>query len=235
MNCLPRTCMPCEKIEEDCYDWYLRHEAKCREAQSKCADLIFLGDSITHFWSPEDGIGYGAKVWQEYYGNRNVLNLGFGFDRTQNMLWRLQNGEIAGQDPKMVIINAGTNQFTITPNYSGDTPEDAFAGMRMLLEMIRQTWKDTRILVMSVFPRTSDAAMQPKIDQLNLLLEKYCKECGKTDPRILFVDVAQKMRTPAGEFRPELYVDGCCHPNEDGYRIWAETIEPEIIAVLKDR
>lgn len=229
---LPRTCIPCEKIEDDCYDWYQRHEAKCREARSRCADLIFLGDSITHFWSPEDGIGYGAEVWQEYYGRRRVLNLGFGFDRTQNMLWRLQNGEAANQNPKAVILNAGTNQFSITERYSGDSPEDAFAGVRLLVETIRDRWPDARILVMAVFPRLPAVPMQQKIDRLNRLLAEYCGERAAQDPRLIFVDISRRMLTPEGGFRPELYCDGCCHPNAAGYRIWAEAIEPYIVDVM---
>ena len=232
---LPRTCIPCEKIDDDCYDWYKRHEAKCRETLSKKADLIFLGDSITHFWSPEDGIGYGADVWQKYYGNRNVLNLGFGFDRTQNMLWRLQNGEIAGQNPKMVILNAGTNQFTITPNYSGDTPEDAFAGVRMLIETLRALWQNTRSLVMAVFPRLPKETMQKKIDRLNFLLAEYCSEISLKDPEIRFVDLSSQLKTKDGKFAPDLYVDGRTHPNNAGYAIWAEAIELEIVAILRDR
>ena len=77
---LPRSCVPCEKIENDCYEWYERHAAKLKEVKTKRADIVFIGDSITHFWNRENNVGFGAKVWDEYYGKRTVLNLGYGFD-----------------------------------------------------------------------------------------------------------------------------------------------------------
>ena len=113
----PRSCIPCPKIENDAYDWYKRHETRCELAKKNSYDIVFIGDSITHFWADEDGVTHGVEVWREYYGRRRVLNLGFGFDRTQNVLWRLEHGELDGQCPKLVVLNIGTNQFSATPNY----------------------------------------------------------------------------------------------------------------------
>lgn len=93
-------------------------------------DIVFIGDSITHFWADEDGVTHGVEVWREYYGRRRVLNLGFGFDRTQNVLWRLEHGELDGQCPKLVVLNIGTNQFSATPNYPCDTSADAAEGIK---------------------------------------------------------------------------------------------------------
>ena len=87
-----RSCVPVPKIEEDCYDWWARHEEKCRTACSFRAEVVFLGDSLTHFWSGESGPDYGEGLWNELYGDLPVLNLGFGFDRTQNVLWRMAHG-----------------------------------------------------------------------------------------------------------------------------------------------
>ena len=217
-----RSCTPCQKIENDSYDWYARHAAKLLEVQNKKADIIFIGDSITHFWHKEDCNGYGEEIWQEYYTIRSTLNLGYGFDRTQNMLWRIQNGELEGQNPELVIVNAGTNQFSITQNYDGDSPEEAFAGVKLLIETLRQMLPDSKIIVMAVFPRMPEE-INRKINILNSLLKEHF---DKKYDRIEFLDINSRFLLPDGSFNEELYEDRCCHPNKDGYRIWAEALEP---------
>ena len=222
----PRPCIPCEKIEDDAYDWYARHRAKLEEVKHKQADLVFIGDSITHFWSPEDGIGYGKEIWEEFYGRRKVLNLGFGFDRTQNMIWRLQHGEMAGQKPKLIVVNAGTNQFSITSRYDGDTPEAAFEGVKKLLRTLRELAPGSLLVLMALFPRLP-VEKQRAIDRLNGLLGTYCKNLP-AEERITFLDITEKFLFPDGSFDQELFADRRCHPNCAGYRIWAEALEPII-------
>ncbi len=233
----PRTCIPCEKIEQDCYEWYDRHASKLEEVKTKRADIVFIGDSITHFFSAEDGVCNGAEVWEEYYGKRNVLNLGYGFDRTQNMLWRIQHGELENQSPKLFVLNVGTNQFSCTPNYSGDTAADAFEGVKLLIETLAERFPQALILVMALFPRrgevTGGATIQSRIDELNLLVSDYIRKQNRET--LKFVDICAKMRKPDGSFEPANYADGWCHPNNAGYRIWAEAIEPEIQRILGEK
>ncbi|MBQ9776356.1 MAG: G-D-S-L family lipolytic protein [Lentisphaeria bacterium] len=229
---IPRTCYPHSKIEEDCYDWWERHAQKVRQAQEKEYDIIFVGDSITHFWhSAEEQQRDQAHevVWQEFYGKRNVLNLGYGFDRPQNVLWRLENGEFGTQKPKLVILNIGTNCFSITPRYDGDTPEIAFEGVKAVVEKIFELAPETHLLLMEIFPRLP-LEIQKKIDQLNALLREF----SAGDERITLVSINDKL-ADNGVLRPELYGDKCCHPNADGYRIWGNAIEPCIKEILAPR
>ena len=219
---IPRTCIPCEKIENDAYDWYKRHKAKLEEVKHKRADIVFMGDSITHFWNCEEGIGYGTEVWEEFYGKRAVLNLGFGFDRTQNMLWRLENGEMANQSPKVIVVNAGTNQFSCTPNYDGDTPDEAFEGVKKLIGTLHALAPGAKIILMALFPRLPEEK-QIKINALNKLLKEYVSVSQKS--YLHFLDLTEKFLYPDGSFNPELYTDRCCHPNNAGYRIWANALE----------
>lgn len=231
---IPRSCIPCEKIEDDCYDWYVRHAAKLEEVKTKRADIVFIGDSITHFWSPEDNIGYGAEVWNRYYAGRKTLNLGYGFDRTQNMLWRIRNGELENQDPKVFVLNVGTNQFSITPRYSGDSFEEAAEGVKMLISELYQRFPKAVFLVMAVFPRLGEhdgVTTQSKIDGLNRIVRDFVA----TLDRAKFVDISAKLRKPDGEFDASNYVDGCCHPNNRGYEIWAQAIEPDLKRLLNEQ
>ncbi|MBE6407177.1 MAG: G-D-S-L family lipolytic protein [Lentisphaerae bacterium] len=232
MTTLPRSCVPCEKIEEDGYDWYDRHRRKLEEVKTKQADIVFIGDSITHFWNNEDGDGNGLDVWEEFYGKRSVLNLGYGFDRTQNMLWRIHNGEMENQTPEMIVINAGTNQFSITQKYDGDSSEIAFEGVKLLIEEMRKLCPAARIVVMAVFPRLPEETTQKRIDGLNALLKIYVEEQQKAGDNILFLDITKQMRHLDGSFNPDLYIDQRCHPNSAGYRIWAEALEVEIRKIM---
>jgi len=227
---IPRSCIPCEKIDPDVYDWYLRHAAKVAESKEKSADIIFIGDSITHFWNDGENISYGKEVWDEFFGDFCTLNLGFGFDRTQNMLWRLQHGEGDNQKPALIVLNAGTNQFSITENYSGDTPAEAFEGVKKLIQTIRSRWPEAELIVMAVFPRLPENPTQKNIDQLNGYIKNFLQE--NADPKIKFIDISQQLRKPDGSFNADLYHDRSCHPNADGYRIWARALMPEIHRVF---
>lgn len=229
MKDLPRSCIPCEKIEEDCYDWYERHAAKLEEVKTKRADIVFIGDSITHFFGPEDGIGNGADVWEEFYGKRCVLNLGYGFDRTQNMLWRITNGEMADQDPKLIVINAGTNQFSNTQKYNGDSPEVTFAGVKLLIETFRQMCPAAKIVVMAIFPRggmIDEDTKQQRIDRVNELLEAYV--AGRKD-NMMFLNLKEKLIDANGLPDTRYFGGDLCHPISAGYRVWAEALEDVIV------
>lgn len=220
-NKIPRTCYPHSKIEEDAYDWWSRHALKLEQAAACKYDIIFIGDSITHFWHDEQGRETeNEPVWQEFYGKRSVLNLGYGYDRPQNVLYRLDNGEFAGQAPKLVVLNIGTNCYSITGRYDGDTPEIAFEGVKTVIERIFELAPECHMILMEVFPRLPEET-QAKIDALNSLLREY----AKGNSRIDVVSLYDKF-TDHGVFRSEFFSDGCCHPNASGYRIWAETIEP---------
>ena len=219
-----RTRIPVAAIEQDCYDWQTRHQRKCRDAASGRFDIVLLGDSLTHFWNGEDGNCFGADSYAELFGAYRTLNLGFGFDRVQNMLWRIDHGELAGQPPQLLVLNAGTNQFSVTPNYDGDTPEAAFEGWKLLLETLMEMLPDTRIVVMALFPRLPEQPTGRAVDELNARIAAYC--AGHVSDRLELLDLGPRLRHADGSFAPELYVDGVCHLNAAGYRIWAEALRP---------
>ena len=118
--------VPVPKLENDSYDWYKRHEDILRLKQGLDPEIVLIGDSITHFWGgqPESpGVkARGPKAWEKAFGTKRTLNLGFGWDRTQNVLWRLDHGEFDGLHPKWVVLNIGTNNFSGTKNARASTP-----------------------------------------------------------------------------------------------------------------
>ena len=96
--------------------WKDRHEAKLAEVKAKAGnvDLLWVGDSITHFWE-----GAGQNVWGKFYAKRKPLNIGFSADRTENVLWRLDNGEVDGISPKLAIVMIGNEQHRLSTSHSG--------------------------------------------------------------------------------------------------------------------
>lgn len=217
-----RAVIPVPKIEEDGYDWYARHENILQLQRENQYELVLIGDSITHNWSGE-GRDFGIENWRKNLAKYKVLNMGFGFDRTQNVLWRLDHGELHGQDPKLIVLNIGTNQFSVSPNYDGDTPEDAAEGIIAVLDKIRSICPKTKIILMGLFPREPERAFfEPRITGVNRIL----KEAASVRPNVVFLDLRDRFLNPDGSQNKSLYVDLGCHPNNAGYQVWAEALFP---------
>lgn len=214
---------PVPKIEDDCYDWYDRHEEKCRQVEKKRYDLIFIGDSITHFWEELRG----PETWRKYYGKRNVLNIGFGWDRTQNVLWRLNNGEFRNQMPKQVVLNIGTNNLTGN-RVRGSTSVEIAEAIEMICAFIHGQSPETKILIMNIFPRgMKSEELYQKIVATNAVVSERMKD----RQNIALMNIGEKFLDEKGDVNRELLSDGT-HPNEKGYQIWAESIEPVLKLVL---
>ena len=221
--------VPVPKLENDFYDWYVRHEAKVVEAAGGACDLVFIGDSITHlFEGHPNWSGRGERVWAEFYSRRKVLNLGFGWDRTQNVLWRLDHGEFTGQTPRLVVLLIGTNNLTPTANAPRSSPEQIGEGIAAICQRIRSLSPESRILLMGILPRSEpDDVLRGDIHRANELLKDY----SQTQVAIDFVDIGDRFVDETGRI-PVTLMEDLVHPTEMGYRIWAEALEPTVLAVL---
>jgi hypothetical protein len=97
------------------YDWPARHTAAVALMQARQPEIVMLGDSIMHFWGGEPrGEHVGGRrtapdVWDRFFTARRIVNLGYGWDRTENVLWRLRHGEFEHVSPKVVVLMIGTN------------------------------------------------------------------------------------------------------------------------------
>lgn len=221
--------VPVPKLEEDFYDWYARHEAKRREAAARSHDLVFIGDSITHFLEGHHGFpGRGERLWAALYAGRNALNLGFGWDRTQNVLWRLEHGEFEGQRPRLTVVLIGTNNLTGTVNAPTNSPAEIAEGVMAVCSRVADAAPAGRILLMGLFPRGPAAdPLRAAIRATNALL---AAEAARRDRRMTFLDIGDRFLGPSGEIPQELMNDGV-HPTEAGYRIWTTALEPIIRAL----
>jgi len=222
--------IPVEKLENDFYDWHQRHEEVVELVRRKQVDLIFIGDSITHMFGgrPKSEIARGKEIWDQYYGHRNAINMGFGWDRTQNVLWRLENGELERITPKVAVILIGTNNRTGTNNARQNTPAEIAEGIETICKAIHKKVPKCKILLLGVLPRSPEHFVEP-IQEINKLLSRLNKE-----DYISVLDMYDQFADKDGLPRKELMHD-TVHPNEAGYRVWAETMEPVLSKLLKKR
>jgi beta-glucosidase len=206
-------------------DWWMpRHEKKLQEihelrAAGKNADLVFIGDSITQGW--EDA---GKKVWEQSFARYNAIDLGFGGDRTENVLWRLQHGELDGVSPKVIVMMIGTNN-------TGDRQEDArttAAGIRRLVDEIRLRQPKARLLLLGIFPRDEKpgSVLRQINDRVNGIISGYADERS-----IFYLNIGESLMNPDGTLSRDVMPD-LLHLSDKGYAIWARRMEPTLQRLL---
>jgi lysophospholipase L1-like esterase len=197
--------------------WMRRHESFNERAKRGNVDLLFIGDSITQGWENDPPRG-GKEVWAEYYAKRNAMNLGISGDRTQHVLWRLENGNLEGIKPKLAILMIGTN------NAAANTSEQIAAGVKAIVEKIRAKLPSTKVLVLAIFPTGSNPSS--RLRRINEGANEIVK--GLADNQmIFFLDIGPKFLAADGTLSREVMPD-LLHLNAASYRTWAEAIEPQV-------
>jgi lysophospholipase L1-like esterase len=211
---------PAPLEEEWAIEWWMpRHEAKLEESGRDQARLLFLGDSITQGWETA-----GKEVWDEYYAPGGAYNLGFSGDRTENVLWRLQHGQADGLDPDLVILMIGTNNT----GHRQDSPGCTAMGVRMILDELRERLPESDILLLAIFPR--EASPNGSLRQLNEEINQRIS--GFADNRrIYFEDINHVFLDDRGILTEGVMPD-MLHPEEYGYRLWAEAMDPILRRIL---
>ena len=202
------------------YDWSKRHELTSEAVKHAKPQILFVGDSITHFFGGEQFDSYalrGQQTWGEFYAPRNAGNLGFGWDKTENVLWRLRYGAIDGIAPKLVVMMIGTN------NTGTCSAPDIAAGIEAIIQEFNKRLPQSKILLLGIFPRGEKPNPQrEKIAEINGIISKL-----NGTHNVTFLDIGPKFLTPEGLITQDI-MPGFLHPNEKGYRIWAEAIEPTV-------
>jgi beta-glucosidase len=194
--------------------WMPRHQAVIDRVRQGDVDLIFIGDSITHIWEFE-----GKEVWQQYYGHRKAVNMGFGGDQTQHVLWRLNNGEIAGISPKLAIIMIGTNNSNGNLNSAKEIGE----GIIAICQKLRKELPDTKILILGIFPRgETPSAQREKNAEASELASSIAD-----NKRIYYLNINDKFLQKDGMLSKDIMPD-LLHLGAKGYQIEAEAIEPTV-------
>lgn len=202
--------------------WKERHELlnkRAAEAGSK-AQVIFIGDSITQGWE-----GSGKEIWSRYYSQRNAVNLGIGGDRTQHVLWRLENGNIEGLNPKVAVLMIGTNNS----NGEDNSPGQIVEGVRAIVRKLREKLPTTKVILLPIFPRSENySAQRGKVAMINQVLRKTAD-----DQNVLWIDFGHRFLNDDGSIPHDLMPD-YLHLSTKGYQIWAESMEETISSIVGD-
>ena len=201
----PKTTQPVQKDPK-------RHEQFLEIAKKGGVDLLFLGDSITDGWRGKNG----KKTWDENFGPFNPANFGIGGDRTQHVLWRVQNGELEGIKPKLAVLMIGTNN-------GGDSADDVASGITAIVKEVRTKSPTTKVLLLGIFPRGEKPNPgREKNDKVNGMVAKLddAKE-------VKYLDIGAKFLAEDKTISKEVMPD-FLHLTEKGYQIWAGAILPTV-------
>jgi lysophospholipase L1-like esterase len=196
--------------------WKARHESALKEiASQKEWDFVFIGDSITHEWETN-----GGPAWRDLMINYATLNLGFGGDSTQHVLWRLNNGEFPrGMKPKQVVIMIGANNCAWN-----DKPESTAAAIGKIIKFIHLRAPDAKIILASLLPRGDVDRAQLKTEGVNKIISAWG---GYSN--ITYLDLAKDFVNEDGSLKKELYRDDLLHLSREGYRAWHDKLFENVL------
>lgn len=199
--------------------WMPRHNEKLNKEGRENAEILLIGDSITHGWENS-----GKEVWSDTFGSYPTYNIGYSGDRTENVLWRFDHGEIDGIHPKVAVLMIGTNNT----GHRQDSAECTAEGIRQIVNRINVQLPDTHLLLLAIFPRGETPDHQLRI--LNEEINSRIQHLGDLD-RVTFQNLNQLFLTDEGILTEEIMPD-LLHPNETGYRIWADALHPVLLELL---
>lgn len=208
------TCIPC-KQQRDPYDWQARHEQILKLNRTDSPEAVIIGNSIVHYWAGEPLAHQqrGKHAWSRLFQGTKVHNLGFGWDKIENVLWRIYHGELDGYEAKNIFMLIGTN------NLQFNTDHEIIEGIVFTAKAIRERQPSAKLHVIGILPRKGQ---EQRIAHINTELQQ---ELVKSNA--IYIDLTPFLTKRDGRIDESLFGDGL-HPNEKGYKKIAE-------ALLKER
>ncbi len=203
----------------------LAHEQLFQKAKQGGIDVYFVGDSITRRWGATD---YPLLLdnWRTNFFGWNAANFGWGADRIENILWRLENGELEGVNPKVIVVLAGANNVG---NMPGDAAmvEDITQGIKTLLDVCQAKAPNATIILTAIFPRNDNLAVMPTINQINRNLAQMAD--GR---KVRYLDINDRLADKDGRLFPGMMSPDKLHPALKGYQVWADALKPILTELL---
>lgn len=199
--------------EPGSYNWEERHNEILKLNQTEPTKILLIGNSIMHNWGgkPLNNRIKGADSWQKYLEPLQVRNFGFGWDRVENVLWRVYHDELEGISPEKIVINIGTNNLHL------NTDEEIVQGLKLLVQAIQIRQPKAKVLLMGIYPRREQEA---RVVTLNKGIQSMAKSEG-----VGFEDIGKKLLLKTGKVDEKYFSDGL-HPNAVGYELLAKEIQP---------
>ena len=205
----------------------IAHTQLLDKARRGHIDVYFEGDSITRRWGATDYPELLANWKQNFFG-WNAANFGWGADTVQNILWRLENGELDDVHPKVIVLLAGTNNVGNAPPPANDDArvDDISRGIKAVLDIMRAKAPRATIVLTAIFPRNDNSAVMPTINRVNARIATFAD--GKS---IRFLNVNDKLADAEGKLFDGMMRDRL-HPTLQGYQVWADGLKPILTEIL---
>jgi len=200
--------------------WQDRHSKFVERIKKGDADLLFIGDSITQGWE-----GSGKGVWAEEFESKKAVNLGIGGDRTQHVLWRLENGEINGIAPKAAVVMIGTN------NLGANTNEEIVAGITSIVKKLNDKLPKTKVLLLGIFPRgeKADNPLRTRIMAINAEIAKL-----NNKKSVFYKNIGGQFLAEDGSL-PKATMPDFLHLSSNAYETWADAIEDDLEDLMESK
>lgn len=196
---------PCIQHRDGSYEWMTRHNEILALNHTIQPEILMIGNSITHFWGGEpQSRCNGGKTWQQLFGKHRVVNMGMGWDRVENVYWRLSHGELEGCRPSQICLLIGINN-------RADSDERIVSGICDIVALIRKRQPQARLHVVEIYPCKGS---EERVRAINTLLRSKLPLDDMTD--IQDVSSALILDDGSGRIDPTCFVEGL-HPNEKGY------------------
>lgn len=205
----------------------LAHEQLVQKAKQGGIDVYFVGDSITRRLGTSDP-QYRRLLenWQTNFFGWNAANFGWGADRVENILWRLQNGELEGVKPKAIVLLAGINNVGTQPG-DAEAVADITRGLAAIVNVCREKAPNATIIITGIFPRNDTLAVIPTIRQINRNLAALAD--GK---QVRYLDINRELSDQDGRLFPGMMNEDRLHPTIKAYRVWADALKPIFTKLL---
>jgi lysophospholipase L1-like esterase len=207
----------------------LAHEQLLEKARKGRIDVYFEGDSITRRWGATDYPEL-LENWKKSFFGWNAADFGWGGDRVENILWRLENGELDHVNPKVIVLLAGTNNVgnKVPPEGVDGTSEDVAKGMEAILRVMRAKAPNAVVILMGIFPRNDNMAVMPVIDRVNARLARMADGA-----KIRYLNINERLEGPDGKLREGMVNErDRLHPTLMGYQVWADALRPILRELL---
>ena len=205
------------------------HEQLLAKRTQGKIDVYFLGDSITRRWGASDR-QYAdlLRNWNENFKGWNAADFGWGADKTQNMLWRLQQGELDGVNPKVIVLLAGTNNIgNASPADDSDArAAETVRGVAAVLNELRTRAPKATIVLMGITPRNDNIQVMPIVDAANRGIARLAD-----GHRVRYLNINAQLADARGVLLPGMTSDGL-HLTAQGYQLWADALKPVLIERL---